>query len=122
MLEPITVSIILGIFGLILGSFLPVCGVFLYRFIKKRKFGFKLILQIILGLFIILFLYMIVFMPFGFLLDKIGFLDSGYDIHNISIMFYGLGTLIGFIGGSLFLVFGIRIGLRQRRKQDRDAN
>jgi len=109
--ESTILKIAMGLFGIFMGIFWPFTVGYLVMFYKKRDFGFKLILQLIIRFLLILILYGI-FMGFAtLLLDKItlGWIDSrAFQTWGV------IGTNLGFWGGVILLIIGFKHGKKRR--------
>lgn len=113
-MNEIFASIIYLLYFIIIGSFFPVIVLYFVRYFKKHKLGFKPILKFILRLFLILFL-------FGGFVGLMAMLTNAIsprepESNTIAIMAV-IGSNIGFWGGVISLIIGIRRSRKQRTQK-----
>jgi len=119
MLGSFTTSIINLIFGVLLGSFIPLGIAYLLRFSRKHKFSLKVLLKILLRFVLLFFLFFVLLAFWVTMVDKFGVISSPYGTYG---GWLGFGISIGLIGGLILLGYGIRAGIKQRRIQIKEIH
>ena len=108
------IKVIAVLYGLFLGSLLPVAFAYLIPFSRKHEFGGKLIvhlLRFILRFLFIFLFYGIIIIPLMIIMHSNW--PAWWDDEEIILMI-GIGVLAGLIGGAILLIIGFRRGLKRR--------
>ena len=113
MKEQVLTDIVNALYGLFLGSALPIIIIYLlvlYR--KKRDSGFRLFFKMILRFLLISLIYLVINAVIIFSLRKY-LLTAGNEYEALWGLF---GLSVGFFGGIIMFIIGFRRGKRSASK------
>lgn len=102
-------SLVVFVFGLIIGAYLPLFLFYLANFIRGGHFGLELLWQLVVRTSVALFLFLMLFAAFGFFLPLLKRVQWEEPYPSLLL---GAGLFVGFLGGVVLFVIGFRRGRR----------
>jgi hypothetical protein len=111
MLNSFTLKLLFFVCGVLLGLYLPLAGLYLLRFIRKRPSGFRLVWTASLRVILVLFGLLLLMVAAGVLIDFIGG-QSEYQLKYSAWL--GWGVIFAFVAGTILFFVGVWKAWRAR--------
>jgi hypothetical protein len=109
MLTSLTVSLLYFVFGVLIGIYLPLAGLYFLRFVHKTPFDFRLVWKSSLRVVLILFGLLLLFFALGALLDV-----ESPEFHLKYSAWLGWGAILGFFASTILFFAGVWKAWRAR--------
>jgi hypothetical protein len=116
-------KVFLIIFGILIGSFVPLAFGYFWIFFAKRGFSGKTLLVALVRMLLIPIIF-ILLLSFVGLVTKLGGLDTSQANFEEGTFFiwFGISWVLGFLGGVITLLIGIIEGIKSIRLKHKEMN
>ena len=114
MLTSFTLKLLYFVFGVLIGVYLPLAGLYFLRFVRKTPFGFRLVWKASLRVTLVLFGLLSLFLAGGVLIEFSGGMSEYYLKYS---PWLGWGAIFGFFAGIILFFVGVWKAWRARAAQ-----
>lgn len=111
MLTSFTINLLYFVYGVLIGIYLPLAGLYLLRFARKTPFGFQLVWKASLRVVLILFCLLLLFGALGALIELSGGFPEYYEKYSAWL---GWGVIFAFVTGTILFFVGVWKAWRAR--------
>ena len=106
MLDFATIKVLFFVWGVLLGIYLPLAALYLFRFIRKRPSGFRLVWTAGLRVILVLFGFFVLLLTLGMLTEvRPAFED--FERRQEVNMWLGGGAFFAFLAGAILFFVGV---------------
>jgi hypothetical protein len=114
MLTAFTLSLLYFVWGVLIGIYLPLAGLYFLHFVRKRPFGFRLVWKASLRVVLVLFGLCSLFFALGALIE----LSGGFSEYSLKYSAWlGWGAIFAFFAGTILFFAGVWKAWRARAAQ-----